>query len=150
MNDIELRDYEQGDQDAVWQLHVDGLKQTNSFVEDPTLDEDLNRVVDVYREFLIATIGNEIVGMGALREVDSQTAEIKRMRVTPAQQRKGIGSQIIDRLLSSAKQLGYEKVILDTSENQEGAQHLYEKKGFTESKRSMRGELENIHYELDI
>lgn len=152
--EIQLRQYQDTDQDTVWQLHVDGLNQTGSFVNNPKHDQDLLNIKETYLshkgEFLIALINNKIIGMGAFRKVDNQTAEIKRMRVNREHQGKGIGTLILSSLIQKAKERGYKKLILDTSTNQAAAKHLYEKRGFKEFKRGKTEHLENIFYELEL
>ncbi len=147
------RQYQVSDQKKVWQLHLDGLRQTGSFVDDPSLDADLLAIESVYLDdgdFIVACVQNEVVGMGAIRKVDSGTVEIKRMRVSLNHQSKGIGSAILDKLIERAKELGYKKAVLDTSDQQEAAMHLYEKKGFKEYKRGELGHLNVIYYYLDL
>ncbi len=154
MEKVYLRQYEDSDQKAVWQLHVDGLKQTDSFIDDSRFDQDFKNIKKAYLnnkgEFFVASLNNEVVGMGALKKVDDKTAEIKRMRVAINHQGKGIGSMILDHLTERAKELGYKKLILDTTTNQEAAKRLYEKRGFREFKRSKAGNLEMIYYEVDL
>jgi ribosomal protein S18 acetylase RimI-like enzyme len=152
MKEVKLRQYESSDQEAVWQLHVDGLNQTGSFVDDRKYDQDLLSIKKTYlekgSEFFVASLNKQVIGMGALRKIDNQTAEIKRMRVNIAHQNQGIGSLILDSLIQRAKELGYKRLILDTTENQNAAKRLYEKRGFKEFKRGKAAHLETIYYEL--
>ena len=89
--EVQLREYEDSDVDSVWSLHVDGLNQTGTFVYKPELDDDLKDIRSIYLDgsgaFLVALYGSRIVGMGALRNVDGRSAEVKRMRVQVDQQR---------------------------------------------------------------
>ncbi len=154
MKNVKFRQYRDSDKDAVWQLHVDGLNQTGSFIFDPKLDSDFKNIKNIYTEnrgaFFITLIDDIVVGMGALKKVDFDIAEIKRMRVDIKYQRKGIGSMILEKLIERAKELDYKKLILDTSERQEAAIRLYEKYGFREYDRKKFGKNETIFYELDI
>ncbi|MFH1089824.1 MAG: GNAT family N-acetyltransferase [Candidatus Uhrbacteria bacterium] len=149
-----LRQFQESDKDDVKQLHIEGLKQTGSYIDDSELDIDLENIRETYTnsggEFLVVSLENKIIGMGALRKVDDETAEIKRMRVAINYQGHGVGSLILDRLIEKARELGYKKIILDTNEKQEAARRLYEKKGFKEFKRKKTSELELVFYELDI
>jgi len=154
VKNLQLRQYQFVDQDTVWQLHVDGLNQTGSFVDDRKYDQDVLHIKETYLdnggEFLVALLDNKIVGMGGLLKMDDQTAEVKRMRVDVNYQGQGIGSFILEKLIQKAKELGYKKLELDTTENMIAAQRLYEKFGFKEFKRGRAGHLESIFYELDI
>lgn len=158
MENIKFRQFENIDEEAVNKLHIEGLKQSDSFIDDPKareeLDKDLKKIKDEYistgGEFFVALIDDKIVGMGALRKVDDATAEIKRMRVEPSFQGKGYGGLMLDKLIEKAKEIGYKKLILDTSIKQTVAQQLYLSRGFKEYKRGDMYGQETIFYELGI
>ena len=154
MEKVIIRQYQDSDKNVVWQLHVDGLDQTGSFIFNPALDSDFENIRGIYinndGEFFVASLDDTVIGMGALRKIDSNTAEIKRMRVSIQHQRKGLGSTILEKLIERAKELGYKKLILDTSEKQTAAKQLYEKFGFEEYDRKKLGDHEIIFYELDL
>jgi ribosomal protein S18 acetylase RimI-like enzyme len=50
------------------------------------------------------------------------------------------------RLMERARVLGYRELVLDTLENNPGAQKLFESCGFTENRRGMRGHYHLIFY----
>ena len=129
---IVIRQYRKDDHEEVVRLHREGINQIGAFFDDPAVDSDLDDIEGVYKrgEYLIATIGNRVVGMGALRRVDGQTAEIKRMWVERELQGEGVGSRILDQLIHKATKLGYRRLILDTVENNKQARTFYEKRGF--------------------
>jgi ribosomal protein S18 acetylase RimI-like enzyme len=154
MKDISLRQYQDSDQKTVWQLHIDGLNQTGSRLNNPEYDQDILKIKETYLDnggdFFVACLGEEVVGMGALKKVDDTTGEIKRMRVNINHQRKGIGTKILEKLLERAKDIGYKKIILDTSENQKAAKQLYERYGFKEFHRKPTAHIEMIFYEKNL
>jgi ribosomal protein S18 acetylase RimI-like enzyme len=154
MNNLTIRRYQEQDKEAIWQLHVDGLNQTSSFVSHPELDLDFENINGVYierkGEFFVASLNNTIIGMGALKQIDTDTAEIKRMRVHFNHQGKGIGSMILEKLLVRAKELGYSKLILDTTEKQVVAQKMYEKHGFMRCNKNSIGSSNVLFYQLDL
>lgn len=151
MKDITIRQFIDTDQEAVWNLHISWLQQTGSYVENTAYDSDLENIAQNYINdggtFLVATHHDKVIGMGAVRKVDDSTAEIKRMRVVVEYQGNGIGSLILDKLITTTKELLYEKLILDTSANQIAAQKLYESRWFSEYKRETIDELVCIFYE---
>jgi GNAT superfamily N-acetyltransferase len=117
-------------------------------------DEDLKHVEDVYLacgDFLIGEVDGGVVAMGALRPAGADVAELKRVRVAEEFQRRGIGEWISRTLLSRAHELGYTRVVLDTTTQQVPAQRLYEKLGFRETHRNsgVTG-LELVFYERDL
>src|SRR5947209_2569859 len=77
--------------------------------------------------------GDELAGCGALKELDSEHAEIKSMRTAKAHLRQGIGSMVLGRIISEAKRRGYRRLSLETGSMEyfEPARRLYRKFGFT-------------------
>lgn len=120
-------------------------------MEDPSLDEDLDRVEEVYLagggEFLVGTVGGRVVAMGALKRTSGLRAEIKRMRVWPECWRRGHGQEMLRALERRAAGLGYSMLHLDTTVGQTAARRLYEKNGFREVSRSRSGGFECVFYE---
>jgi GNAT superfamily N-acetyltransferase len=151
---IPLRTYKPADRDAVWQLHVDGLNQTGSFAFHPQMDDDFDDIHGIYLDgtgdFLVAEVDDRVVAMGALRRVDECTAEVKRMRVALEHQRRGMGERILETLIARARELGYRRLVLDTSPKQIPAQRLYEKKGFRRFVPAGRDQSEILFYELNL
>lgn len=75
---------------------------------------------------------NELVGCGALKEIDPYHAEVKSMRVTYLHQGKGIANLILEHLLTEAEARKYQRLSLETG-SMDGfyrARRLYEKYGF--------------------
>lgn len=75
---------------------------------------------------------NEYIACVAVRPIDGKIAELKRMYVKPAFQRRGIGEKLLELSLSFAKNAGYEKARLDTLNTMTPAMNLYRKNGFYE------------------
>lgn len=70
------------------------------------------------------------VGIGAYKEYDSETAEIKRMYVLPEHRNKGIASKILNELENWAREENYKNAILETGFLQHDAIYLYQKLGY--------------------
>jgi GNAT superfamily N-acetyltransferase len=71
------------------------------------------------------------VGCGAIKEYSPQLMEVKRMFTYPGSRGKGIATKVLDELESWAKELSYEKCILETGKKQTEAIALYQKNGYT-------------------
>ena len=85
----------------------------------------------IYIKNVVVFYENEIpLGCGAFKELDSQTAELKRMFVLPKARGKGIASKILTELENWAKDSGYKSCILETSQKLESAIALYRKYGY--------------------
>ncbi len=70
------------------------------------------------------------VGIGAYKEYDSETAEIKRMYTLPEYRGKGIAKAILTELELWAKEENYTATILETGYLQKDAIGLYQKLGY--------------------
>lgn len=84
--------------------------------------------------FVIARLGGDAVGCGALRPYgveEPHIAEIKRMYVRPAVRGRGVSRSILAKLESLARDFGYSVIRLETGLLQPEAIHLYVKAGYT-------------------
>lgn len=146
-----LRRYRLEDFEAVRELHFEGLEAVGARMGDPSLDEDLDRVEEVYLagggEFLVGTVGERVVAMGALKRISGRRAEIKRMRVRPECWRRGRGQEMLRALERRAAGLGYSTLHLDTTAGQTAARRLYEKNGFREVSRTGSEDFECVFCE---
>lgn len=70
------------------------------------------------------------VGIGAYKEYDSETVEIKRMYTLPEYRGKGTAKAIVTELELWAKEEGYQFAILETGYLQKDAIGLYQKLGY--------------------
>ena len=80
--------------------------------------------------FLVARDGGRAVGCGALRLLDATTAEVKRMYVDPDQRGRGVGWAVLRELEATARQMGVQRLVLETGIYQEAALVLYRRAGF--------------------
>jgi GNAT superfamily N-acetyltransferase len=91
---------------------------------------DPEEVVEGKGAFLVAYAGATPVGCGAIRRLDSETAEIKRMYVDPSHRGHGIGRLVLARLEAEAHSLGVRRMVLETGVRQPEAITLYSRAGF--------------------
>lgn len=130
---MNIREYDKRDASVVMELHEQALRGTGAYAPGPW-DEDLKKIEETYLDpggmFLVVEIEGKLVAMGAMKRVSDTTGEVKRMRVLPEFQQKGIGQAILDRLIKFAMEHGITRVVLDTTEVQVQAQRFYEKNGF--------------------
>lgn len=80
--------------------------------------------------FLVATIDGVPMACGAIRRLDEQAAEIKRMYVSPEARGQGVGRRMLSALEAEAIRLGVERIVLETGVRQHEALALYERTGF--------------------
>ena len=75
---------------------------------------------------------DQLMGCGALKELDHRHGEIKSMRTSAAHLRQGVAARLMQHILEQAERRGYERVSLETG-SMEGfatARHLYARFGF--------------------
>lgn len=78
--------------------------------------------------FVIAELNNEIAGCGAIRPIDQNIGEVKRMYSKyPG---KKIGTTILTFLEDKAITLGYTDLVLETRVKNESAIAFYQKQGY--------------------
>ena len=81
--------------------------------------------------FLVAYRGGAPVGCGAVRLLDAETAELKRMYVAPEARGQGLGRRLVDALEAEARARGARRLVLETGIRQHAALALYHAAGFT-------------------
>jgi len=76
--------------------------------------------------------GADLLGCGALKELDPTFAEIKSMRTALQHRGKGVAERLVRHILDVAGQRGYQRVSLETGTHAdfEPAHRLYKRFGF--------------------
>jgi ribosomal protein S18 acetylase RimI-like enzyme len=80
----------------------------------------------------VAEGGRGAVGCAALRPLDDETCEIKRLYVRPAWRGRGIGRALAETVVAEARRTGYKRMRLDAIRNMTAAVSLYASMGFKE------------------
>lgn len=81
-------------------------------------------------ELLLAMEGGEPVGCVALRPMDRETCEMKRVYVRPEWRSRGVGRALAEAIVDAARRIGYRKMRLDTIPSLKPAIGLYRSMGF--------------------
>lgn len=152
MKMLEIREFIKSDYEDVLELHKVAMLEVGAYKGDGPWNQDLNKIEEAYKNgiFLVGTIDNNIIAMGALRKIDENVCEIKRMRTYPEFQGRGFGKQILNKLIAFAKDKKFKRIILDTSEKQQRAIKLYENHGFNIFKKEETDLFQVYWYELEI
>lgn len=79
---------------------------------------------------MLAVHGDEFAGCVGVRRIDGVTSEMKRLYVRPAFRRNGLGRALALAAVAAARELGYERMRLDTLGSMTAAIGLYESMGF--------------------
>lgn len=80
--------------------------------------------------FLVATVHDRVIGTGAIRRIDDETAELRRMWLLEDYHGLGIGYRLAQALLAFAQRAGYKRVRLSTTTVQTRAVQFYKQLGF--------------------
>jgi GNAT superfamily N-acetyltransferase len=76
--------------------------------------------------------GSVAVAGGGFRRLGDGVAEIKRMYVRPEARSRGLAAELLRSLEDAIRDLGYQRVRLDTGPKQPHAQRLYRGAGYVE------------------
>ncbi|UZK65754.1 GNAT family N-acetyltransferase [Sphingomonas sp. M1-B02] len=84
--------------------------------------------------FWSAWDGEDLLGCGALKQLDPQQGEIKSMRTAAEHLRRGTGAALVSHILAAARARGYRRISLETGSHPsfEPAIALYRQFGFTD------------------
>lgn len=122
--------------EEVREFFIEYLHSLNVDLSFQNIDEELDNLPGNYAPpkgcLLIARLGDQPAGCVALRPIDEQTCEMKRLYVRPACRGWGIGHLLVMTLMEKAKALGYALMRLDTLPTMGEAQDLYRSFGFYE------------------
>jgi len=78
--------------------------------------------------------GDEVIGIGALKELGNGGGELKSMRTHPYHLRRGVAALLLDHIVAEAKARGLTRLSLETGSGPafEAALALYRKRGFVD------------------
>jgi putative acetyltransferase len=84
--------------------------------------------------FWAAWHGEELLGVGALLELDRRHGEVKSMRTATRYLRQGVAAAILETIVGEARRRGYERLSLETGSMAAfaPARGLYARYGFSE------------------
>ncbi|MDA3628016.1 GNAT family N-acetyltransferase [Saccharopolyspora oryzae] len=82
--------------------------------------------------FLVVRVDGRVLGCGAVRTEPDGVGEIRRMWISPELRGRGAGRALLAELEEQARQLGCDRVRLDTAAELREARALYDSAGYRE------------------
>ncbi len=139
---------------AVRELFKEYASQLEVSLSFQGFDDELTQLPGEYGEprgsLLLALVDGECAGCCALRPLEDvdygNAAEMKRLFVRKAFRGFGLGRQLAEAILETARRLDYACVLLDTLNDMEAARALYEELGFEEIPPYYHNPIAGAHY----
>jgi putative acetyltransferase len=127
---IKRADFTDPNLGAFLQAHLDDIEPTAPAESRHALDLSGLQASDV--RLWVASVGEQIVGTGALAALEPGHEELKSMRTDPVRRGQGIASRILDHLLRDARERDIRRISLETGSMAffAPARALYAKAGF--------------------
>ena len=125
------------------------------YLEIQNYDSELEHLSDKYGlpdgRLYIVKVEDKAAGCIALRKIDDENCEMKRLYVRPEFRGHNIANKLVEMIIYDAKTIGYKTMLLDTLPFLEGAIHLYKKFGFYEIESYNNSPMDtSIYMKLDL
>ncbi|SRR6266498_1221833 len=113
------------------------LEESIAYYESQGQLHDMDDVQQSYFQnegiFLVMIENDQMIGTGAIRKIDNEICELKRLWLLFKYHGKGLGYRMMQELLSFAREKGYSQMRLETDRgHQNRAYDFYKRLGFYE------------------
>lgn len=99
-------------------------------------DEGLDHLSQFYasdgRAYYVLLRNGVMIGGVGLSEFDGDCCELQKLYLADAAKGQGLGYDMIAYIEDRARELGYQRIYLETHSNLQAAIHIYEKTGYVE------------------
>jgi len=150
LREIKLKDNEQIARIIREVLIEMGVPKTGSTYEDKTL----NNLYEFYQReratYYVIEHQNRVIGGGGIAHLDNfdgNICELQKMYFLPEARGKGLGTKMIEKCLTKAKEFSFDQCYLETMPYMAAAKALYQKNGFTQIDSPMGN---TCHYSCDV
>jgi amino-acid N-acetyltransferase len=117
---IEVRPARTSDIKAIHKLIVDFASGGRM------LQKETVTLYESVQEFMVAVEDGQVVGCGALHVLWEDLAEVRSVAITETLRGKGIGNQILERIIERARELGLSRIFCLTFETKFFGRHGFE------------------------
>jgi len=137
-SEIVIRPATEGDAEAIATIYNQGIEDRVATLETELRTRDERRQWLAARSsshpVIVAEAGGRVVGWGSLnvfnpRKAYEYVADFS-VYIERGRRGKGVGSQLLTRLIELARELGYHKLVLSAFPSNAGGMALYQKLGF--------------------
>jgi putative acetyltransferase len=128
--DIRVDDLSSAEVSELVREHLQGMRSHSPPESVHALGLEALRKPDI--TFWSVWQGSELVGCGALKELDSHHGEIKSMRTASSHLRRGVAARLLEHILEEASRRSYRRLSLETGSTEAfaPAHSLYARFGF--------------------
>jgi GNAT superfamily N-acetyltransferase len=151
---MEFQRFGDGHQEALVRLHRSALVGISHGYPQEEEESDIRRIGAEYLssggEFLVGFVENQLAAMGGFRIVGEGVAELRRMRIAPELQGRGIGSALLERLETLAHEKMIRRLILETAASRPKTLAFYRGHGYVQVKEGRYGTQVTVAFEKDL
>ncbi|OCH15951.1 acetyltransferase [Aliivibrio sp. 1S165] len=128
--DIKIDDLNGGEVVQLLKEHLEDMYATSPPESVHALDVNALKVPEI--TFFSCWEDDQLLGCAAIKELDSNDAELKSMRTANNARNLGVGTLLLKHVLKVSSDKGYNKISLETGSQEffKPARNLYEKFGF--------------------
>ncbi len=131
---IKLRKFKDSDKPQIVKLINSILKKEFSISKDTYSDFDINNISNVYGGkkdlFLVAVLGNSVIGTIAIKEDDKNSALLRRVFVSPEFRGIGLGKKLIVKAIEFCEKNDYSVINFCSTNKMQAANELCKRNGF--------------------
>jgi putative acetyltransferase len=133
-NGVVIRSFRASDENAFRTLNEQWIKEYFQVEAKDlvVLNDPKGAILDAGGYILLAEIGNQPVGCCALLPMGERAFELSKLAVAPEYRGTGTGRKLVAAVIEKARQLGAQRLYLETNRVLIPARKLYESFGFRE------------------
>lgn len=109
-----------------------------------------NDIPNEFEVFYCLIKDGNVTGTAALKRLDEDTAELKSLYLDKDCRGKGLGRELMDKIIKAAEDLGYKSIVLDSMSKYKAARKLYERAGFIDIPRYNDNQYADVFMRLDL
>ncbi len=132
------------------QMLIDGDSNFKDYLGLQNYEHELENLEDKYGlpygRLYLALYDRVLAGCIALRKIDNENCEMKRLYVKPRFRGKKIASFLVQHIIEEAREIGYKHILLDTLPFLETAINMYKNYGFYEIESYNNSPMDNLIY----